>query len=180
LRRQRRGEGALAVNGRGDALQLMNDVAGFGWTQALGQRLELAPRVAAMRMAQRRGLQGAEAVIQGRRVTMDFDEAGRTAKFINQIVPFFNVGVQGPTIMARLVRDHPVGTAVAGLSMVGVPAFMAEVHNHSTPEMAKDYEDVPDYIKDTSLVWMLGSSSTDDKGNRRPNYIAVNMRAWAP
>ena len=170
----------LAINNAADARSMLNDIAGFGWVSAIGQRTELAPRLAAYRMAQRRGLEGAHAVIRGRTVTMDFDTAGRTIKYLNQIVPFTNVAVQGTAMMGRLFRDHPVAAPIVATSLVGIPAFMAEVNNHSTPEMEAAYNDVPNYIKDSSLVWMLPGYSTDLDGNRQPNYISVNLRGFAP
>jgi hypothetical protein len=171
----------FSVNSAADLRRLISGFAKLRWVEAIGQRGELAPRVAAMRVAERRGLGRVASTIQGRDVTMDFDQGGRMIKYLNQVIPFLNVGFQAPAKIYRLARQNPAGMAAAVGSMLIGPTIGLEAWNHATPQRARDYADVPDYMKDAGLVFMLPTEAPVDKdGNRRPQYIWINMRNWAP
>jgi hypothetical protein len=164
----------LTVNGRGDLKQLLNDVAAFGWVKALGNRFEQVPRVAAREMELARGSSPLEAMRQAREGTTDFSRGGRLSKEINRYVPFFNVGTQAPAQLGRLLKEHPAGAAFAGLTLLGAPASATEAYNYSDPQRAKDYEDVPDYLKKQGIVLMVpGEAPRDANGNRNPQKILI-------
>ena len=145
------------------------DTAAFGWSKALGNRLEQAPRVATMRMALERGSSPLEAMIKAREVTTDFNRGGQVSKELNRYVPFFNVGVQAPAQLGRLLHDHPGGAMAAGLTLLAAPSAATEAWNNSDPQRAKDYADVPDYLKRMGIVIMApGDAPKDAQGNRNP------------
>ena len=171
----------LEVKDRGDLLRLIRWLGTMEWSQAAGQRVELAPRVASMRMAERRGANQVESVIAGRDVTLDFQRGGTLARTLNQAVPFFNVGWQSAAATSRAIRENPAGFLASSLALVAAPALTAEAWNRSDSERARNYDDVPDYVKDRGLVYMLpGVSGTDKDGNPRPNYLLIPMRELAP
>jgi hypothetical protein len=157
------------ANGIGDLKQLINDVAGFGWVKALNERLEPVPRTATRNMALARGSSRLQGMIKAREVTTDFNRGGQLARELNRYLPFFNVGLQAPAQLARLVKEHPGSAALAGLTLLGAPAAASEAYNYSDPQRAKDYEDTPDYLKKLGVVLMApGEAPRDANGNRVP------------
>ena len=53
--------------------------------------------------------------------------------------------------------------------------------NRSDPQRAKDYADVPQYVKDQGIVVMLpGEAPVDQQGNRKPMYAVIKLREWTP
>lgn len=179
----------LEVRSPREARQLATWLLTGGPVTALGARVELAPRVASFRLGERRALQAGaspekaalEGMVGGRDVTLDFQRGGATAKIVNQIVPFFNVGIQSATTLPRMMRENPKGTATALLSLVAAPTMAAEWWNQSDPQRAQDYQDVPDYVKDRGIVIMLpGVTGRDERGEKRPNYALIPMRELAP
>jgi hypothetical protein len=160
--------------------------------ERIGERVELGPRVAAFRLAeQQRGMRPERAAIDARSVTLDFAQGGTVTKFVNQLVPFFNVQFQGPAQVARTMRDHPLGFAYTAAGLIGAPTLTAEAWNQGAildalgrhddaQQMRQDYADVSSRYKDQGLVFMLGTASTDKDGTRKPDYLFVNLRNWAP
>jgi flagellum-specific peptidoglycan hydrolase FlgJ len=169
------------VNGPEDIKRMAAGLVKMRWVEGLGQRAELAPRVAAMQMAERRGQDWVRSTIAGRDVTVDFDRGGRFVKMLNQWIPFLNVGFQGSAQIKRLLTENPKGAAAAITALIGGPTVAAEAWNRSDPQRAKDYEDVPQYLKDSGIVLMLPTQAPVDKdGNRHPQYAYINMRNMAP
>lgn len=52
-----------------------------------------------------------------KQVTTDFTAAGKHARWINQIAPFFNAGIQGPRANIRAAKRNPTAFALKGLSI---------------------------------------------------------------
>jgi len=169
------------INNKSDALNMVKNLLTLKPVESLGERVEYGPRVAAMRLAERRGENPVQSVLEGRDVTMDFNQGGQAAKLINQLIPFFNVGIQGPTQVARSFRGNPQAFAKTMLSLIGAPTIAAEAWNRSDPQRARDYKDVPQNVKDQGIVVMLpGQAPVDKQGNRHPQYAFINLRNFAP
>jgi len=172
---------AFQIRNADDAKKLLSDAAAFGWVKALGNRFEQAPRIAAYRVARQRGETQLEAMARARDVTIDFDRGGQFAKALNHWIPFFNAGMQGGAQFARLWKRDPAAMALAGVSLVGLPTVAAEMWNRSDPQRSKDYDNVPQYLKDQGVVVMLpGEAPVDKNGNRMPQHIDMNLREFAP
>jgi len=169
------------IDGWNDLGRLTKDLLTLHPVEALGERIELGPRVAAMRLAERRGENATRAIIDGRTVTVDFSQGGTVTKYLNNFIPFFNVGFQGPAQIARAFRENPRAFVATVGTLLGVPSAAAEVWNKSDPQRAKDYADVPQYVKDQGVVVMLpGEAPVDKQGNRKPMYAVIKLREWAP
>jgi hypothetical protein len=169
------------IDGVGDLGRLTKDLLTLHPVEALGERIELGPRVAAMRLAERRGANPTQAIIDGRSVTVDFSQGGTVTKYLNNFIPFFNVGFQGPAQIARAFRENRGAFIATVGTLIGTPAAAAEIWNRSDPQRAKDYADVPQYVKDQGVVVMLpGDAPVDAQGNRKPMYAVVKLREWAP
>lgn len=172
-----------------DAKKLAGWMLGGGWVQAVGSRVEMAPRIASFRLGEQRALKAGaspekaalEGMIGGRDVTLDFQRGGVASKIANQIIPFFNVGVQSATTLPRMIRENPTGAVTTMLSLVAAPTMAAEAWNRMDEQRSKDYDDVPDYVKDRGIVIMLpGVAGRDERGETRPNYALIPMRELAP
>ena len=169
------------IDGWQDLGRLTKDLLTLHPVEALGERIEMGPRVAAMRLAQQRGANPTQAIIDGRTVTVDFSQGGTVTKYLNNFIPFFNVGFQGPAQIARAFRDNPRAFVATVGTLIGIPSAVAEVWNRSDPQRAKDYADVPQYVKDQGVVVMLpGEAPVDAQGNRKPMYAVIKLREWMP
>ena len=177
------------VRSADDMRRLLQWVASFEWSQAVGQRVEMAPRLAAARLGEARALrQGANvdtAALRGvmdfRDVTLDFQRGGTWARTMNSAIPFFNVGWQSAATVQRAWRENPRAFPLTALALIGAPTAAAEAWNRADPQRAQDYDDVPDYIKDRGIVIMLpGVEGEDAQGNRRPQYALIPTRELSP
>lgn len=172
---------AFVLRNKSDALRLIKDLVTLQPVEAIGKRIELAPRVAMTELAQARGLSPAAAALEGRSVTMDFAVGGDYAKIINQFVPFFNVGMQAPAQVFRAYRENPKGFVGTVASLLAAPTVAAEAWNRSDPQRAKDYEDIPDYLKAGNIIIMIPGASYNDKaGNIHPQFVAIPTREFSP
>jgi len=180
LRTMQRGN-VFELKSKGDALRLLRDVLTLKPVEAVSERIEAAPRVAAYNLAKRRGANEVQAIIAGRTVTVDFAQGGNWAKVVNQVVPFFNVGIQGGATLVRAARENPRGMALTALTTLVAPTLAAEAWNRSDPQRAQDYADVPQYLKDQGIVIMIpGYAPQDAQGNRRPQFLHVRTREFSP
>jgi hypothetical protein len=169
------------IQGKGDLLRLAKDLVTLKPIEALGERVELGPRVMAYQRALKRGENLTKAVIDGRTVTVDFSQGGTVTKYLNNFIPFFNVAAQGPVQVARAFRDNPKAFAATVGTVLGMPTLAAEAWNRSDPQRAADYKDIPDYIKNQGIVVMLpGEAPKDAQGNRKPLYALIKTREWSP
>jgi hypothetical protein len=175
------GRGLLEVNNAADAWRIVKDLVTLKPVEAIGERIELIPRVAAMRLAERRGATPVEAINAGRTTTIDFNKGGSWTRTINQIIPFFNVGIQSTADVQRAIAANPRAYTGTVAAAVVAPMALAEMWNQADPQRRKDYADVPSYIKDQGLVLMLPTEApTDEQGNRHPQFIHFRYRELAP
>lgn len=195
-------------------LEILKDIVALRPVEAIGERIELVPRVAAMRNAESRfnkplrDLQSAgvgpwaqgygahpdipdllqrrsiESTNAARTTTLDFAKGGSWSKAINQFIPFFNVGIQSAVDPIRAARDNPYTYTATALVSSILPIAVAEVMNNGTEQRAKDYADVPQYLKDQGMVFMLPEEShpavIDENGNRHPQFVHMRYRQLAP
>lgn len=56
----------------------------------------------------------------GKQVTTDFTQAGSIARAVNQAVPFFNAGIQGPVAHVRALKADPTKFAIRGLMLTSL------------------------------------------------------------
>ncbi len=171
----------LEVTSTDDVLRLMKGFLKFDYVLAVGERIEMAPRVASMRLAEKRGKGPVASAIAAREVTVDFAQGGWLTKALNDAIPFTNVATQVGASLWRMYKDNPKGAA-ATIFGLAIPATLAaETWNRSDPQRAKDYADVPQWIKDTNIVFMLPfEAGTDSKGNRRPWILPIPTVQFAP
>ncbi len=172
---------AIEIKSVGDVGRLLKDLLTFEPVAQLGERIELAPRTASYNLAKRRGHSEIQSVINGRTVTIDFAQGGTFTKAVNQVIPFFNVSVQGGATLVRAARENPRGfAATMATSLIG-PTLAAEAWNRSDPQRSQDYDDVPNYLKNSGLVLMIpGYAPEDAQGNRHPQFLHIRTREFSP
>ena len=66
-------------------------------------------------------------------VTTNFTRHGQIGKQINQIIPFFNVAIQGPDKIIRSFKDRPFKSTVAAVSALTIPAIFFWWRNKDKP-----------------------------------------------
>jgi len=180
---------ALSIETKGDFLRLFRDIALFKPVEDFGARIELVPRTVSRKLAEKYGVKdrytgktrtdvnSLDSVNAARTVTLDFDRGGDFSRTLNQIIPFFNVGMQSASEPFRAYKENPVAYPVTIAALVAGPIAAAEMWNRSDPQMKQDYADVPEYMKDQGLVLMLrGQAPQDETGNRRPQFLHIRYR----
>lgn len=108
-----------------------------------------------------------QAAFSSRNITLDFARMGSYVRTLNQLIPFFNVGVQGSDKVINLIKRRPVGIAKTLAVMVGVPSTILYVHNRNF----QDFKDLADFEKDTSMIFMIR--------DRTPEEIEAGMPVQA-
>lgn len=189
------GKKLLGVLNQAEALKWMDALRALGDTVgdnpvgrrvgAFGEAIETAPRLAAYRRAKAEGLTPLGQSMAMRDVTLDFQRGGTATRALNGMIPFLNAGVQG---MARFAgRDLAKGNrldTLTGMAALALPAAAAEVYNRVL--FGQDYADVPQYLKDNSLILMNPlddpQATTDASGRPAPGqrgYVAIPLRREA-
>ena len=121
----------------------------FGITEA-GTRIgEFGPALAAAEKKYGKGSKAAAiaALNAAQDVTTNFTRNGEYARVLNQIIPFFNAGIQGPSKILRTFRARPVETMIKALIALTLPALWLWWKNRD-----KDwYKNLPLYEKTSYL-----------------------------
>jgi soluble lytic murein transglycosylase-like protein/GNAT superfamily N-acetyltransferase len=171
----------IPINSAAGVRTLMKDLITLKPVENLVNRVDYGPRVAAMRLAEQRGMNPVQAIVAGRDATIDFNRGGTATRLLSQMIPFLNVGVQGPLQVARTFQSNPRAAIFTAGSLIGMPTVAAEIWNNADPQRAKDYADVPKYIKDQGIVIMLPTEApVDARGDRHPQFAWINTRNWSP
>lgn len=83
------------------------------------------------------------ALNQAQDVTTNFTRHGVYAKYLNQLIPFFNAAIQGPDKIIRTFKERPIEAAIRSVAYLTIPAI-------GLWWKYKDedwYENLPDYEK---------------------------------
>ena len=161
-----------------------------------GQIVEGTTRLGVFDKMLRQGASPAEAALASRSATVDFSRGGTWSKNINHAIPFFNAALQGNRVLLNalkndrtipLVKEALTGKRslasvlndekAAGLRMATLATAAAGVWwwNHRNEEIAKLNRDVPEYVKDSELYFVVGKH-VDEFGRERPEYLRVPQR----
>ncbi|MDE2096754.1 MAG: transglycosylase SLT domain-containing protein, partial [Patescibacteria group bacterium] len=122
---------AFVVKNAADLRRVVGDVLTGRPVESIINRVDMAPRVAAMKLAEARGANAVQAVNEGRNVSIDFAQGGNWAKAANSFIPFFNVALQGAAQPARMIRDNPKAALSTLVSLLAGPTVAAEAWNNS-------------------------------------------------
>jgi hypothetical protein len=64
------------------------------------------------------------ALNQAQDVTTNFSRHGSIGKILNQVIPFFNAGIQGPDKILRTFAERPTATAFKAVAALTIPAIL--------------------------------------------------------
>ena len=126
------------------AQKMINEV------EMINQVVETAPRLAEYIATRKRGGSINEALYNAAEVTTNFKRGGELAKVVDKYaVPYFNASIQGLDKQIRNITEANNGKALARLIINSAIAGIAPgVINHLLLDDDKEYEKLPDYIKD--------------------------------
>jgi hypothetical protein len=95
--------------------------------------------------------QGASPVEAGfaSRDLLDFQRAGKYARWANRYIPFLNATIQGNAKMVRGFREQPVKTSFKTAASLTVPSIALYAINRENPR----YQEIPQWQKD--LFWII-------------------------
>lgn len=117
--------------------------------------LELAPRLALYDRLRAEGLDGIEAAVEARDITLDFQRGGTATKWLNQYSVFLNASVQGIDKIVRSIKDNPKKTLTAAAVSVTLPQILlSSWYLYGADEETRDkYLEIPDWQR--NLFWPL-------------------------
>jgi hypothetical protein len=78
--------------------------------QMFSEKMEQATRIGEFRRAKKAGLDDVAAANAAKDVTLNFSRAGFKGKLVNQLVAFFNAGMQDIDKVARAHKERPLQT----------------------------------------------------------------------
>lgn len=135
--------------------------------QAVGEKIEQAPRIGVFKRSLKKGLDTTEAAFNSRNATVDFAKSGSVLKVINQWVPFLNARLQGTINTLDAVKSSPVKSVAILTAMVGLPVTATYIHN--TKFHKKIWDDISQTEKDQNFIIIYGDK-TDNEGNPTEVY----------
>jgi len=99
-----------------------------------------------------------------RQITADFYRGGNWKRQMMLLFPYVNAGIQGTRSALRAAERDPAGYAARVIQSVAIPVALATLHNISDPDRKKAYDDLQDWEKDKSLIWLADKPVRDSKG----------------
>jgi len=96
------------------------------------------------------------ALNQAQDVTTNFTRHGVYAKYLNQLIPFFNAAIQGPDKIIRTFKERPIEAAIRSVAYLTIPAI-------GLWWKYKDedwYKNLPDYEKINYLHFRFPGTET--------------------
>ena len=99
-----------------------------------------------------------------RQITADFYRGGNWKRHMMVLFPYANAGIQGTRSALRAAEKDPAGYAARVIQSMAIPVALATLHNISDPDRKKAYDDLQDWEKDKSLIWLADKPVRDSKG----------------
>jgi len=99
-----------------------------------------------------------------RQITADFYRGGNWKRQMMVLFPYANAGIQGTRSSLRAIEKDPAGYATRVIQSMVIPVALATLHNISDPDRKKAYDDIQDWEKDKSLIWLSEKPQRDSKG----------------
>jgi hypothetical protein len=159
----------------------------------ISQAGELAPRIATVKKALKKGETPFTASMMGRQATIDFGVSGHTVRVVNKFIPFLNARIQAKANIAEaLFKSRPllgnevqapvidkkmrsqVGAAFRAMTLIQVPQLALHFLNKTYfPEwyeaLPGDYKDRYFCIPNPNKLWAIDERT----GGKRPHVILI-------
>lgn len=118
-----------------------------------------------LRAATKQGLDAVDATrtanLAARENSVDFLEMGDYGKVINNLIPYFNAGIQGTRTMLRNASEHPASFAAKTAAVVGMPVAATTAWNTMDKDRKAIYDTIPEYVKQTNFVVVTPGAKWD-------------------
>ena len=138
-------------------------VEGKGFTDYVKSPMELlrlasefgerASRLGEFKAGIRRGATPMHAGYSARSVTLDFAQAGTTARAMNTMIAFFNAQIRGTARPFSAFKEHPKRTALKIFIGITLPSILLYYANRDDPR----WKEIPQWQKDLSWIVFLKS-----------------------
>lgn len=138
------------------ALELANPLNIIRNLGRASSAIEQSTRVAEYRRAIGGGKSEVEAANDAKDVTLNFSRHGAKGKVVNQLVAFFNAGLQDIDKIARAHREAPLRTMTKAFLYITAPSILAWYLGKDD----KRIQNLPEWRK--SYFWNVNLGSTDD------------------
>ena len=133
---------------------------------AIGQTIELSPRMGLARKMLQKGENVFEAGWEARTGTIDFSKAGAYMKYLSTYVPFVAANINAKTMMFEAAWKHPKRFLWQGTKWGGLVGLHAYAWNHLLyPEMA---DQIGQEQKDTYHSFIVGAAHDERLGHLVP------------
>lgn len=99
-----------------------------------------------------------QAAFESRNITLDFSRMGTQVRVLNQLIPFFNVGIQGSDKIINLIRTNPLGFGKSLAIYAGIPLTILYAHNRRF----EDYKDIADWERERNIVFMIRDRTPEE------------------
>ncbi len=137
--------------GTGKYLGAATDLLG-----TLGNYSEIASRLGAYEAELAASGNRTAATVAGRTSTVDFLVAGKTARQVNQVVPFFNAAIQGQRKLLAYAQENPKAFVAKGIAYVTIPTLILKALFGDDDRI----KDLPQYEKDLFWIFPVGEGDT--------------------
>ena len=107
-----------------------------------------------------------------------FRNVGASMRGIVKNVPFLNAALQGNASALRMFAADPLGVFMRMTAGVAIPSLMLTSHNLSNDDTKAVYANIPDYIKDNNLVYVIGNKQDDYITIPLPQEVAKFIKPW--
>lgn len=128
--------------------------------RAVGENMELAPRLGVFMKAQKQGATPFEAGFKARNSTVDFERRGASMKAVSMMVPFLNARIQGTVNLYSAAKESPVAVISKLTANVGVPWLAAYAANRLYYD--DEYNSISDFEKRNNIIVILGKRRDAD------------------
>lgn len=122
--------------------------------QIVSELGEKATRLGEFKGGTRRGAVPLEAGFSARSVSLDFAQAGTTARAVNRLIAFFNANIRGWGRMISSFKEHPTRTAFKVFVGITLPSILLYLANRDDPR----WKEIPQWQKD--LFWIVMTEDT--------------------
>ena len=153
------------------AIHVIREYNPLALIEKINNVVEAAPRMGTFDRMIQLGHTPEDAAMAARVATIDFDRGGTWTKVANQFIPFLNARVQARVSMVEGFQNNLVGTTIKAVTST-MPAGLG-LYAYNRLYCDKEYDMIPDYIKDDNFVFITGMTTDKKTGKEVPEYFVV-------
>lgn len=122
---------------------------------------ENANRVSIYKTLRDKGVSKDRAAAIAKNITINFNRRGAYGPVLNSLYIFYNASFQGSVIMIRALHNRKVQLAAGAMALAafGLDWMNAFLSPDSDDDGIKDYDMIPQWKKDTSIIFYIGGEA---------------------